>query len=173
MSGILYFVRHAEATGQEPSARLTSKGKQDAKDLALFFQEKAINMIFSSPYKRAISTIEPTAELLGLPIEQEERLMERCLSPVSLTNWLVHLQRSFADDSYSLEGGESSHEAQARILSVVNSLTEPTIIVSHGNLLALLIRYYQPEFGFSEWEAMGNPAVYELCLKERKVNLVR
>ncbi len=40
MSGILYFVRHAEATGQEPSARLTSKGKQDAKDLALFFSRE-------------------------------------------------------------------------------------------------------------------------------------
>ncbi|AIC93741.1 MULTISPECIES: histidine phosphatase family protein [Shouchella] len=173
MRNILYLVRHAEATGQEPSARLTSKGKQDAKDLALFFQEKGIKMILSSPYKRAISTIEPTAEALGLPLNQDERLVERCLSPVPLTNWRMHVQKSFDDEFYSLKGGESSLDAQARILSVVNSLTKPTIIVSHGNLLALLIRSYQPTFGFKDWEEMGNPAVYALSLTEKKVYLVR
>jgi 2,3-bisphosphoglycerate-dependent phosphoglycerate mutase len=35
-------------------------------------------------------------------------------------------------------------------------------VVTHGNLLSLIIRYYDPSFGYSEWAKLSNPDVYVL-----------
>lgn len=160
----MYFVRHAQATGQERHAQLTKKGHEDARALANYFHDKNISRIISSPYSRAVSTINPTAEMLTLPIEEDERLIERCLSPDPMKNWLIHLEKSFKDYSYKLQGGESSSEAQSRILSIFDSVKENTIIVSHGNLLALYFQSIKPIDGFELWKQMKNPDVYHLYL---------
>ncbi|MFB4213875.1 histidine phosphatase family protein [Shouchella sp. JSM 1781072] len=160
----IYFVRHAQANGQERYAGLTKKGHEDAHALANYFHDKNISRIVSSPYSRAVSTINPAAEMLTLPIEKDERLIERCLSPDPMKNWLIHLEKSFKNDSYKLQGGESSLEAQSRILSVVDSIKENTIIVSHGNLLALYIQSIVFIDGFKLWKQMKNPDVYHLHL---------
>lgn len=160
----IYFVRHAQANGQERYAGLTKKGHEDALALANYFHDKNISRIVSSPYSRAVSTINPAAEMLTLPIEKDERLRERCLSPTPMKGWLTHLEKSFKNDSYKLQGGESSLEAQSRILSVVDSIKENTIIVSHGNLLALCFQSIRPIDGFELWKQMKNPDVYHLHL---------
>lgn len=158
----VYFVRHAQANGQERHAGLTKKGHEDARALANYFHNKNIERIISSPYSRAVSTIKPTAEALTLPIEEDERLIERCLSPDPMENWLIHLEKSFKDYSYKLKGGESSLEAQSRILSVVDSIKENTIIVSHGNLLALCFQSIALIEGFGHWKQMKNPDVFHV-----------
>ncbi|UOK66384.1 hypothetical protein MT997_12775 [Paenibacillus sp. OVF10] len=35
-------------------------------------------------------------------------------------------------------------------------------VVTHGNLLSLLIREYEPSFGYEEWTKLSNPDVYVL-----------
>lgn len=47
----VYVVRHCKADGQEPDAKLTELGIQQAENLAKFLLDKDIDFIISSPLK--------------------------------------------------------------------------------------------------------------------------
>lgn len=173
----IYLVRHCKASGQETEAPLTEEGRQQALELASFFSGIEINKIVSSPYLRALQTIEPLAVRLGLEIQQDTRLGERVLSSGYLSNWLELLKATFEDPDLVLEGGESSREAMLRAKAVVNELLEASgdgiILVSHGNLTALLLKAFDDGFGFTDWEAMTNPDVYKITIDEEQADIRR
>lgn len=78
----VYLVRHAQPVYQgyqeaPELAPLSEKGRADSERLADFLQGKGIEQIYSSPYPRAVQTLEPLARRLGLPIELEPDLRER------------------------------------------------------------------------------------------------
>lgn len=62
------------------------------------------------------------------------------------------------------EGGESSHEAMERVCHVADELPDgsKTVLVTHGNLMTLLLRCYDERVGFQEWQALTNPDVYRV-----------
>jgi 2,3-bisphosphoglycerate-dependent phosphoglycerate mutase len=167
---IVYFVRHCEAAGQEPGAPLTAAGEAQAVALADFLAPFPIDRILSSPYRRARDCIAPLAAQRGLPIETDDRLVERILTTAPLPDWRAHLRTSFTDLDYCLPGGESSHAAQARAVTVLNGLRRhpatTTVIVTHGNLLALLLQHCDDRVGFTTWEALTNPDVFAAALTE-------
>ena len=73
----VYLVRHAQPVYQgyqetPELAPLSEKGCADSERLADFLQGKGIKQIYSSPYPRAVQTLEPLARRLGLPIELEQ-----------------------------------------------------------------------------------------------------
>ncbi|ANY65559.1 phosphoglycerate mutase [Paenibacillus sp. BIHB 4019] len=76
------------------------------------------------------------------------------------------LRRTYGDMDLCYEGGESSRTATSRAVQVVtevlNSGWKNAVIVSHGNLISLLLGHLDQAFGFEEWEALSNPDVYEL-----------
>jgi 2,3-bisphosphoglycerate-dependent phosphoglycerate mutase len=160
-------VRHCQATGQEPDAPLTEIGKQQAIALANWFNEVPIECIISSPFSRAYQSIVPLSERVGLAVELDERLIERVLSPVPLENWRKRLAETFIDLDLSFEGGESSRTAMTRGVAVVNQAIEkirnPIIVVTHGNLMTLILKHFNDQFGYAEWENLHNPDVY--CVK--------
>lgn len=163
----LYIVRHAEATGQQPDAPLTNKGESDAERLADFFHRKGIKHIVSSPFARAVATAKPTAEKLALRIKQDQRLQERVLCGKPADNWLELLESSFQEMDKQWPGGESSNQAKKRILAVVEEAAkteEPTVIVSHGNLISLLLHAIDRQFGFQQWKQMQCPEVFHIDL---------
>jgi 2,3-bisphosphoglycerate-dependent phosphoglycerate mutase len=97
MNQILYLVRHCQATGQEPDAPLTERGKQQAIVLADWLGAVSIERIISSPFVRAYQSVVPLSDRLGLTIEVDERLVERVLSPVPLNDWQQKLAETFVD----------------------------------------------------------------------------
>lgn len=159
-------IRHCSATGQEPSAPLTPAGESQAIKLAETLKEFPITRIVSSPYSRAIATITPFAQEQLIKVEQDERLIERVLSSENLSDWMEKLEMSFQDSQISFEGGESGEQAMSRIVDVFNELaTGPDdciAIVSHGNLIALLLGHISNEFGFKDWKSMRNPEVFKV-----------
>lgn len=161
---MLYLVRHCQATGQEPDAPLTEVGKQQAIALASWLSEVQIGSIISSPFARAYQSIMPLAEHFGLTIEVDDRLIERVLSPVPLDNWREQLAETFVDLDLSFEGGESSHTAMMRGLAVVNQTmhqtTSSVVIVTHGNLMTLILKHFNEQVGYADWENLRNPDVY-------------
>lgn len=173
----LYIIRHCEAEGQPSEAQLTAKGFKQALDVAECFSEINIDRIISSPYRRAIQSIEPLANQLDIEIEINRKLTERVLSTKSHSDWLVKLRSTFDDFDLKFEGGESSHQAMNRIVEVVeqvfNSEFENTIIVTHGNLMALLLHYYNESFGFYGWKNLSNPDIFLLKNKSNKVTYER
>lgn len=173
----LYIVRHCSAEGQPFEAKLTSEGEKQAFELANFFEEKEIDFIVSSPYVRAMKSIEPFALSKGLQIQTDNRLGERVLSTGHLDDWLSKLEASFIDLDLSFDGGESSREAMERGREVVDelfrSIYSNIVIVSHGNLTALLLKTFDDSHGFKTWKQMSNPDVFEVLLRDGSVKVNR
>jgi 2,3-bisphosphoglycerate-dependent phosphoglycerate mutase len=172
MSQILYLVRHCQATGQEPDAPLTEIGQQQAIALAGWLSDVSIGRIISSPFVRAYQSILPLSEHLGLTIEVDDRLVERLLSPVPLDNWRQRLAETFIDLDLSFGEGESSRTAMMRGVSVINQAmqqtTDPVAFVTHGNLMTLILKYFDERVGYAEWESLQNPDVYCIQFSGKK-----
>ncbi|MFZ7946106.1 histidine phosphatase family protein [Neobacillus sp. 19] len=64
-----------------------------------------------------------------------------------------------------------------RIVEVVdhvfNRNDENTIIVTHGNLMSLLLKHFNKDFGFDDWKSLSNPDVYLLENDNNKVTSKR
>ncbi|WKL01389.1 phosphoglycerate mutase family protein [Paenibacillus amylolyticus] len=76
-STVLYFVRHAESRyveGQERERGLTEQGHQDAGTVASLLHGEQIQLFYSSPYRRAVDTIQILADRSGGIVVTEEDL---------------------------------------------------------------------------------------------------
>ncbi|MDF2787260.1 MAG: acetyltransferase, family protein [Neobacillus sp.] len=173
----IYLIRHCEAEGQPEEAPLTNDGFKQAIQLSEFFRGIPVDRIISSPYKRALQTVEPLAKRMNLEIEKNELLTERVLSSKNLADWLEKLRATFDDFELKFEGGESSSEAQKRIITVMEEVLKSeelnTIIVTHGNLLSLLLNHYQHQFCFEDWRILKNPDVFLLKREDETVTYER
>ncbi|MGM7700455.1 histidine phosphatase family protein [Pseudalkalibacillus sp. Hm43] len=165
----LYIVRHCKAEGQPPEAPLTEEGFKQAEELPDFFTNKKVERIVSSPFTRAQQSIQPTADQLGIEMELDDRLAERTLSTQPMENWMVNLARTYEDMHLKFEGGESSQEATDRAMAVINELksdNKDAVIVTHGNLMSLILQHFDNVNGFEKWKDLSNPDVYHLSLDE-------
>lgn len=162
----LILVRHSETEGQHEDSPLTKQGVRQAQMLAQFLETSnhSVDHIISSPFLRAIETIKPYAENKGLSIETDVRLEERILSEEPLDDWEEVLHDTFQDPDLKLSGGESSKEAKERVLSLIDELEQKNsgnvLLVTHGNLLALLLQKYNREIGFYQWKRLTRPDVF-------------
>ncbi len=159
----LILVRHAAATGQDPAAALTAQGQRQALALAEFLLPRQIERVISSPFARAIDSITPFCRSAGLRLETDERLVERVLTSQQLPDWREHLRRSFDDPDYRLDDGESCCAAQARGTSVTREALasgQRCVLVTHGNLLALILRSIDSTVGFDLWSGLSNPDAF-------------
>lgn len=163
-SKVLYLVRHCQATGQEPDAPLTAIGQQQAISLADWFGDTQIERIISSPFVRAYQSVMPLAERFSLTVEIDNRLVERVLSSVLLDSWQDRLAETFVNLDLSFEGGESSRTAMNRgvaaIHDVMQQAGDQAVIVTHGNLMTLILKSFDDRFGFAEWSNLQNPDLY-------------
>ncbi|WP_342528306.1 histidine phosphatase family protein [Chryseomicrobium sp. FSL W7-1435] len=170
-------IRHCSATGQEPDAPLTTEGLTQANHLAAALADYPITRILSSPYIRAVDTILAYSKLKKIPIELDDRLKERVLSSTNLPDWLEKLEQTFIDPSLSFEGGESSVGATTRIVEVLNegeiSEGDYCVVVTHGNLAALLLHSISADFGFKGWQSLSNPDVFEITWEKENKNFKR
>ncbi|TVZ50934.1 SixA phosphatase family protein [Dokdonia sp. Hel_I_53] len=67
-----YFIRHAEKDLSNPSSHdpeLTKEGKQRAEEWKAFFKNKGIDAVYSTDFKRTMSTAQPTAIANGISIK--------------------------------------------------------------------------------------------------------
>lgn len=173
----IYIVRHCKATGQSSESQLTEEGFIQANRLMDFLNNKEIDRIISSPFIRAVQTIEPFAKRKKIKIEMDNRLTERVLSSIYFSDWMDKLEATFNDMDLKYEDGESSNEAMNRIVEVVNDVvashSKNTIIVAHGGVISLLLHYYDKNFGFEKWKSLSNPDVYLLNISPEDAHIKR
>ncbi|PHA00054.1 histidine phosphatase family protein [Bacillus pseudomycoides] len=176
----LIIVRHCTATGQEHDAPLTAAGREQAKALADFLitEQLPIETIISSPFTRAVQSITPYASHMQLPIQEDARLTERILSGSPMSNWLQMLEQTFTEIDVSFSGGESTRQATERVQSLIHNILqhqeqEVTLLVTHGNLFTLILRIFDENIGFSTWESLSNPDVYEITLDKHAPTIHR
>ena len=151
---MLILVRHGESTGNAEGrllgridAPLTDRGRSQARALAA--SVAGATRILSSPLTRARETAEELRT--GLPIEVDERWVEldygefdgRPLASVPAELW----ERWRTDPGFRPPGGESLHEAGARVRSACEELFAsdgegargegPVVVVSHVSPIKL------------------------------------
>lgn len=170
-------MRHCESTGQEVSAPLTAVGHAQAVLLAEHLATAGIELLVSSPYTRAQQSIAPLAQRLSLPVETDARLAERALSAAPLEHWREALRQTFVDLDRVWPGGESSRTAMARGRAVVDALlARPegvAVVVTHGNLMTLILHSFEARFGYRTWKQLSNPDIYCLAVQGRHVAITR
>jgi 2,3-bisphosphoglycerate-dependent phosphoglycerate mutase len=156
-------VRHAEATGQSADAPLSAIGQGQAQQLARLLCGFEIERVVSSPFRRALESVQPFAERSGLVVETDSRLVERVLSAQALPDWREHLRRSFEEPDYRMHDGESSRAAQARAVAAVLDAVaggQRCLVATHGNLLALILQWVDAQVGYDVWAKLSNPDVF-------------
>lgn len=169
----LIVVRHCSATGQERDAALTIAGEKQAHFLADFLIQNnlQIESIISSPFTRAIQSIAPFALRTNLTVGEDERLEERILSNNPMEDWLQKLEYTFTNIDIAFLGGESTKQAMDRVASLIQDILQQehqvTLLVTHGNLLTLILKYFDNRIGFLEWKNLSNPDIYEITIDEQ------
>lgn len=134
-----------------------------------------IHVVCSSPYVRAIQTVEGIAEALGVPIDIDERFRERTLSE---RNYVVEdrseaMLRGFEEPDFSFPGGESNRDAELRGISAIERILEiysgkRVAIGIHGGIMTIIMGHYDPKFDANFLLQLHKPNIYKLTFKDDK-----
>ena len=173
---MIYWIRHCATTGQEPSAPLTAEGQAQAAHLVDVLATFGITRVVSSPFRRAMQSIKPFAARYSIPVETDERLCERVLSSAPLDDWKAVLRRTFDDADFAATGGETSREAEARVVAAFEDADtddRTTAVVSHGNLTALLLRRLGWLMDFEASLRLTNPDVFSITRSGNGYDIAR
>ncbi|TWP53475.1 histidine phosphatase family protein [Lentzea tibetensis] len=175
MSAALVLIRHAQSVPprsgvpDDPDRPLTSAGEAAAR--ALVPELAALNpaAVLSSPLRRAIQTVQPTADHLGLPVITRHELREWDSGLVPSDDYADDYARAWADPAGRAGGGESLDELSARALAALRRIEREhpgrtVLIGSHGTFVsrALAALGHDVDWPFSR--AMPMPAIYRVTI---------
>jgi 2,3-bisphosphoglycerate-dependent phosphoglycerate mutase len=126
-----------------------------------------IGAAYSSPYLRAIQTIEPLAQARALKIQTIEDLREHALGPGLIDHWKDVLEGAWSDFDFALPGGETMRGTQTRGLKVLETIRAEyprgtVIVAGHGTLFSLILHAMTPQIDCAFHLSMPMPAVYTL-----------
>lgn len=155
----IYFVRHAEpnySNHDDLTRALSPKGMRDRVLVTEFLSDKQVDLVLSSPYKRAVDTIAHFASLRELPITTISDFRERKVDRHWIDDFDAFTRRQWADFNYKLADGETLSEVQKRNITALREVLEQhtgktVVIGSHGTALSTILNYYVPRFGFEEF----------------------
>ena len=177
----IYLIRHGKASleGTDRERGLTEEGIEHAKQITNILKglTPKISRIYSSPFRRAILTIEPFAQLTGLELKIVEELREKKTGEVSDKNLNEEKRKMWQDFNSKLPGGESSKDATDRALRALdlikNEMNEgaSAAVQSHGTLIGLILHYFDPNFGFEQWKSMTMPDIFQIDFENKKVDV--
>ena len=156
----LYFVRHAEPNynnHDDATRELSAKGLEDRKLVTEFLKDKEIDVVLSSPFKRAYDTVAPFAEGKGLEIQVVEEFRERKIDSCWIEDFKSFSKAQWADFTYKLSDGECLGEVQERNIFALNKVLDEfpnksIVVGSHGTALSTIINYYDNTFGYDDFD---------------------
>jgi len=155
----LYFIRHAESRydADDHTRGLSDKGLRDRTLAAEFLADKSIDAVLSSPYRRAVETVQEFADLRGLDVIPVEDFRERCIADVWIEDFREYTRRQWEDHDFKLAGGESLREVQTRNIAALSDVLRQyegkTIAIgTHGTALSTIIQHFVPAFCYAEFD---------------------
>jgi 2,3-bisphosphoglycerate-dependent phosphoglycerate mutase len=153
---VFWLVRHGESTwnvrglaqGHCDQARLTDRGRRQARGVADQLKTRPIRTLFSSDLHRALETAVPLASAIGLPVIRDTRLRERCLgvlegsaaAAISPAVSGISANRVVDPDARP-DGGESLRDFYLRVACFTADLAGnvgDVAVVAHGGTLRML-----------------------------------
>lgn len=174
----IYMIRHGESPkmeGNERTRGLTLKGESDAQIVAQLLKDEGIDTFISSPYRRAILTIEGLAQSLGKEMIVIEELKEVVfidddkIMPDQEVYPLV--KKVFSDPDFSLSGGESFTNCQKRVVTILKNILneykgQKVAIGTHGAVMTMMMGYFDPQFDLNFLLNTSKPDIYKMEVDE-------
>ncbi len=156
----IYFVRHAQPNYEnhdDMSRELSAKGLADRKLVTKFLSDKQVDIVLSSPFKRAVDTVCDCAEINGITIETIDDFRERKVDSGWIEDFSAFCKAQWEDFHYKLSDGECLQEVQDRNIKALNEVLvtykdKVIVIGTHGTALSTIINYYDNSFGHAEFE---------------------
>ncbi|QXE03228.1 histidine phosphatase family protein [Terribacillus sp. DMT04] len=185
MQTFIYMVRHGDSPkeGNERTRGLTENGYIDAQRVTAIVADEGIDVVVSSPYTRAILTVNEIAKQINQDVLVYEDLKERRFSAddnrVGDKELIPLLETSFNDASYALEGGESNADCQKRAVNVLLELLDKfqgkkVVIGTHGAVMTLMLGYFDSCYGLDFLHSTSKPDIYKMEFMGRElVNVQR
>ena len=152
---VIYFVRHAEPNydnHDDQTRELSEKGLIDRRLVTKFVADKEIDVVLSSPYKRAVDTVREFADSRNLEITLVDDFRERRVDSGWIEDFDAFTKKQWEDFSYKLSDGECLQEVQDRNIAALNQVLREhegknIVAGSHGTALSTILHYYDPTFG--------------------------
>ena len=177
-----YIFRHGETElnkqkrwqGAGMDYALNETGVSQAQGLVEKLRGKGLEVIYSSPLKRARQTAEVVAEALNVPVEIKDDLRE-CFYGDAEGQLITDLQRDVPEivnnwnhpDYWDIRfpRGESKKEALDRVLSELLKLTSEDFntagIAIHGGTMSAMLNYLHYDF-----DKLANCAAFHLVYED-------
>ncbi len=171
----IYFVRHAHSkyTPDQLNRSLSEKGMKDAEKITeiLMRHNVKIDYVISSPYRRAIQTVEGIACQIGKKVIIEDRFKERVLASGLVEDFDSAIKKVWSDYTFSWNGGESNKTAQKRGIMALKEILKTyknknVAIGTHGNIMVLIMNYFDEKYDFSFWKTLQMPDIYKLSFNK-------
>jgi len=171
----IIFIRHGKEAmaGQDHERELDEDGIIQAGSL----KKKLIDLglknikVYSSPFKRAIQTIEPflagtidnkaiiTSDLEEIHMPKDDKLSKHQI-----------IEKMWEDESFKVGNGISHLDHSNKIKPFLNevfekfkSKNEDIIVITHGVLIGIILKFFfKINFGFNDWKKMTMPDIYML-----------
>lgn len=157
----LYFIRHAESRydADDRTRGLSDKGLHDRVLATEFLADKAVDAVLSSPYRRAIQTVQEFADMHGLDVIPVEDFRERCIADVWVEDFREYTRRQWENHDFKLDAGENLREVQSRNISALSDVLRQydgknIAIGTHGMALSTIIHHFVPAFGYAEFNCI-------------------
>jgi 2,3-bisphosphoglycerate-dependent phosphoglycerate mutase len=169
----IYFVRHAHSTytADELNRPLSERGLGDADRVTELLSNENITNVISSPYKRAIQTVDGIAQFYNLDIIIDDGFRERKLACNAVDNFDEAILQVWENLNFALPGGESGYYARERgVTSLKNVIYKyrggNIVIGTHGNIMVLIMNYYNKKYNYDFWSKLNMPDIYKLSFKD-------
>ncbi|MFS8104033.1 histidine phosphatase family protein [Lentzea alba] len=169
----IVLVRHAQSVWprlgvpDSDERPLSADGLASAQALVPRLVAFAPVAVLSSPQRRAVQTVEPTAEALGLPVTTWPTLREWESGLLPSSDWEAPYACSWANPSFAHGSGESLDELTVRagkaLARMAEEYPDATVVVgSHGTFLARALIAAGHHADWESSRAMPMPAIYEV-----------
>ncbi|MDQ0268352.1 histidine phosphatase family protein [Cytobacillus purgationiresistens] len=174
-------VRHAHSvyTTDELDRGLSKQGFKDAEKVSDLLSGLDADAIISSPYNRAIQTVQGIAKKNKKAIIINEDLRERLLSPEKTADFNRLIHKVWENPSFYVEGGESNEVAQRRGIAAFQTVLSNfhggnIVIGTHGNIMTLIMNYFDAQYDFKFWQTLSMPNIYQLTFdQDQLINVHR
>ncbi len=158
----IYFIRHAQSDHSirdENIRPLSQKGMNDRGLVTEFLKNKNIDIVLSSPYKRAIDTVEDFSSRYGFEIRLIDDFRERRIDSVWIEDFKAFSEKQWSDFSYRLSDGECLEEVQKRNITafkeVLKEYADKNIVIgTHGTALSTIINHFDKSYGYEDFMKM-------------------
>lgn len=170
----IYMVRHGESPktdGDERTRGLTEKGKIDANRVTELLKDEGVDTFISSPYSRAMLTIEELAHFYEKEILVDENLRECVFTSgntiISDKELYPLVKRMFSSPDFALQGGESKTDCQSRAVAVLKQILKDfrghkIVMGTHGLVMTLMMEYFDNRYGYEFLMKTSKPDVYRM-----------